>query len=89
MTSTINHRMPTPPECTSLIHTLAETRAKLIRQRNELNSQLRELSNQLDRLDWQLSSLQISQEWLISVARHPSNQFRQQDHARSDGVSGI
>lgn len=76
MSATIHHRMPTPPECTSLIDSLAKTRAGLIRRRNEVNAQLRELSNQLERLDWQLASLQVSEEWLTSVARHPSNQLR-------------
>lgn len=68
--------MPTPPECVALIHTLAGTRAKLMRQRAELDAQLREVSNQLDRLDWQISSIGVSEEWLTSVARHPSNQIR-------------
>lgn len=83
----MQQRIPTPPECTSLIHTLADTRAKLIRQRIELDTQRRELSNQLDRLDWQIASMQVSEEWLTSVARHPSNQIHRPDHVRSSGGS--
>lgn len=85
MTRTARQRIPTPPECISLIHALAGTRVKLIRQRAELDAQLREVSNQLDRLDWQISSIGVSEEWLTSVARHPSNRIRQENH-RSTGA---
>ncbi len=76
MTATTHHNIPTQSECTTQLHTLAATRVKLIRRRSELATQLRELTNQLDRLDWQLSGMQISEEWLMSVAHHPSNQTR-------------
>ena len=57
---------PDTARCISLIHALAGTRAKLIRQRAELDAQLRGVPTS-GPVDWQISQHRC-QRWLTSVA---------------------
>lgn len=76
MTASFATRTPTRQEAQELLGLLAQTRTQLAKDVAAAKREVRRLTSELDRLNRQLCDVEISEEWLTSVAHHPATRNR-------------